>query len=73
MRAALLILLAALVLPIGRAEAQQKVVFGLVSSHAVAHAPLYFAKDLGYWAEEKLDIEDISLFELVVGLLLDIL
>ena len=39
------------------AAAQQKLVFGLVSSIAVAHAPLYMAKELGYWAEEKLDVE----------------
>lgn len=41
----------------GAAAAQQKLVFGLVSSIAVAHAPLFLAKELGYWAEEKLDVE----------------
>ncbi len=39
------------------ALAQQKVVFGLVSSIAVAHSPLYAAKELGWWAEEGIDVE----------------
>lgn len=56
-RAALLVVMAGLTLAPERTEAQQRIVFGLVSNIAVAHAPLYFAKELGYWAEEKLDID----------------
>ena len=58
MRRALATALLALGL-VAPAAAQQKLVFGLVSSIAVAHAPLYMAKELGYWAEEKLDVEGV--------------
>jgi len=39
------------------AHAQQKIVFGLVSPPNVSHGPLYIAKELGYWAEENIDVD----------------
>ncbi|MSQ54518.1 MAG: hypothetical protein EXR31_04030 [Betaproteobacteria bacterium] len=51
------LLLALLLAASGSALAQQKIVFGLVSPVAVAHAPLFLAKELGWWAEEGIDVE----------------
>lgn len=52
--------LAVLVAAAGVAQAQQKIVFGLVSPPGVGHAPLFIAKELGYWAQEGIDVEVIQ-------------
>lgn len=39
------------------ADAQHKIVFGLVSPPGVGHGPLFLARELGYWAEEGLSVE----------------
>ncbi len=52
--------LAFLLFAAGAAQAQQKIVFGLVSPPNVSHGPLYIAKELGYWAEEAIDVEVIT-------------
>lgn len=54
------LLAAALIVTGGLAQAQQKIVFGLVSPPAVPHAPLFLAKDLGYWAQEGIDVEIVA-------------
>jgi len=54
------LLLAALVALAGAAQAQQKVVFGLVSPPGVGHGPLFIAKELGYWKDEGIDVQVVQ-------------
>lgn len=53
------LLAAVLIAFAGASLAQQKIVFGLVSPPGVGHGPLFIAKELGYWAEEGIDVEVI--------------
>jgi NitT/TauT family transport system substrate-binding protein len=54
------LLAAVLIAFAGAAQAQQKVVFGLVSPPGVGHGPLFIAKELGYWAEEGIDVQVVQ-------------
>jgi hypothetical protein len=64
------LLLALVLAASGSALAQQKIVFGLVSPIAVAHAPLYFARELGWWdidhASKHLDLRTLEATDLPV-------
>lgn len=55
-----MLLTAVLIAFAGAAHAQQKVVFGLVSPPGVGHAPLFIAKELGYWADEGIDVQVVQ-------------